>query len=275
MAKNHCYWNGKITTLDRIRISPYDIGMLRGYGVFDVMAANGQKPFLIKEHFERLTNSAKELKLPLPFTFPEYEKILEKLLSLHKNKKSTIRTILTGGISSDAFSIGRPTCYILIEKFHDYPKEVYQKGVRLITHEFERMIPKSKVTNYVEAIKLQDKKNQAKALEILFVKEGKVLEASTSNIFLVKDGKIITPKDRILLGITRNLMVRLAKKDYPVEEREVTSEELKKADEIFLTATNKFVVPVVRIDSWKVGSGRVGEVTRKMMDKFSEFEKEN
>lgn len=263
-----------MTTFDKIKISPYDIGLLRGYGVFDVMCANGTKPFLPKEHFTRLTNSAKELKLKVPFSFSEYEKILEKLLSLHGNKKSTIRTILTGGISSDAFSIGKPTCFILIEKFHNLPKDIYEKGARLMTHEFERSLPKCKITNYVEAIKLQGEKGKKKALEILFIKDGKVLEASTSNVFMVKDGKIITPKENILHGITRNLVIRLAKKNHPVEEREISFEELKKADEVFLTATNKFVVPIVGIDDWKVGNGKIGEMTSEMMEAFREFEKE-
>ncbi len=271
--KNHCYWNGKITTVDKIKIDPYDIGILRGYGVFDVMCANGEKPFLSKEHFERFRNSAKELELKVPFSFSEYEGILKNLLKLHGHKKSTIRTVLTGGVSENGFSVGKQTCYILIERFYNLPEEIYTKGAKLITHEFSRNLPKCKITNYVEAIKLQDKKNKQKALEILFVKNGLVLEASTSNIFMVKDGKIITPKDGILHGITRNLVLKLAKKKYPVEEREVSIDELKKADEIFLTATNKFVVPIVKVDSWKVGNGKIGKITQEMLEEFAEFEK--
>ncbi|MFZ5982126.1 MAG: aminotransferase class IV [Patescibacteria group bacterium] len=272
--KRHCYFNGKITTLDKIKIDPYDIGVLRGYGVFDVSCALGEKVFLFKEHYARLKNSARELRMKLPWSEKEFGEILTKLLKLNGFNRSTIRTILTGGISSDAFSFcGKPTCYILIEKFQYLPKDIYEKGAKLMTHEFERTIPRAKVANYIEAVRNQDRKKKSKALEILFVKDGKVLEASTSNVFMVKNGKVITPKDNILLGTTRNLIVKLAKKKYPVEEREISFSEFKKADEVFLTATNKFVVPIVQVDSWKVGNGKIGQITKNMMQIFAEFEK--
>lgn len=272
--KKHCYFNGKFTVADKIKIDPYDIGVLRGYGVFDVMCALGEKPFLLKEHYARLRNSARELNMKLPWSEKEWETILKKLLKLNGFARSTVRTILTGGMSSDAFSFcGKPTVYILIENFQYYPNDIYENGAKLITHEFERMIPRAKIVNYVEAVRNQEKKKKAKALEILFVKDGKVLEASTSNVFMVKDGKVITPKDNILLGTTRNLIVKLARKKYPVEEREIVFSEFKKADEVFLTATNKFVVPIVKVDTWKVGNGKIGPITRDLMKIFAEFEK--
>ena len=272
--KKHCYWNGKFTTSDKIKIDPYDIGVLRGYGVFDVACALGEKTFLLKEHYDRLKNSARELNMKLPWSEKEWEAILKKLLRKNGFARSTIRTILTGGVSADAFSFcGNPTCYILIEKFQHLPKEIYEKGASLIIHEFERSIPRAKVVNYVEAVRNQDRKKKAKALEILFVKDGKVLEASTSNVFMVKDGKIITPKDNILLGTTRNLIVKLAQKKYRVEERKVSFSEFRKADEVFLTATNKFVVPIVKVDDWKVGNGKIGPITQDIAETFAEFEK--
>lgn len=269
--KNHCYFNGRITTIEKIKISPYDIGLLRGYGVFDVMMGLGEKPFLLREHFARLKNSARELKLKLPFTEKEYNEILKKLLRLHKYQRSTIRTILTGGISADAFSIGQPTVYILIEKFQDYSREIYTRGAGLITLEHARHCPQAKITNYMEAIRNQDAKKKKKALEILFIKNGKVLEASTSNVFMVKDGKIITTKEGILLGITRKLVIKLAKKKFAVEEKEIKFSELNQADEVFLTATNKFIVPIVKIDKRKVGNGQPGEVTKILMQELDEF----
>lgn len=267
------YFNGKIVNFKKIKINPYDIGILRGYGVFDVMAAFGKNPFLLKEHFRRLKNSARELKLKMPFSEKEYKKILEKLIKLNKYKKTTIRTIITGGISVDGFSIGKETSYILIEKFHDYPKDVYKKGAKLISLEYERSHPQAKITNYIEAIRNQSLKEKKKALEILFIKDGKVLEASTSNIFIVKGKKIITPKERILLGITRKAVIKLAKKFFPVEEREISTKELLEADEVFLTATNKYVAPIVQIDGHKIKNGKVGEATKTIMKEFNKLVK--
>ena len=271
--KMRCYFNGKMCRLEDIKISPYDIGMLRGYGVFDVMCTANGKPFLFPEHFARLKKFAAEMKLQLPFAEKEFGKILEKLLKENKFKKSTIRTVLTGGTSANAFLPGKPTCYILIEKFEPLPKECFEKGVGVATMEFGRHLPHVKITNYVEAIKNQHVKNRKGALEITYIKNGKVLENSMSNILMFKGDTLITAKEGILLGTTRNLVVKLAKKKFKVEEREVSEKEFRVADEVFLTGANKDVVPVVKIDGKKVGDGKVGKNTKAIMDLFADYYK--
>lgn len=271
--KRYCYFNGKIKELKDVKISPYDIGVLRGYGVFDVMRTTNGKPFLIDKHWKRFENSAKELCLEIPINREQYEKTLSKLLKLNKFSESIIRTILTGGVSADAFSIGKLTFYILIEKYHAYPKSLYKKGAKVITLEFQRSNPKAKVTNYVEAIRNQNRKLKGGALEILYVKNGQVLEFSTSNILLFINNILVTPKDNVLFGTTRNLVLELAKKKYKVEERAVREDELKKAQEILLTAGNKQIVPIVQIDNWKVGNGQVGENTKVLMQMLEDYMK--
>jgi branched-chain amino acid aminotransferase len=272
MAKNYCYFNGRITTLGKVKISPYDIGFLRGYGVFDVMCTQNGKPFLLSKHFARLKNSARELGIELPLSLEDYGKILKKILDLNGFKKSTIRTIVSGGISDNGFVYcGKPILLILIEKFQPLPAKVFEKGAGTITLDFERHIPKAKITNYVEAIRKQSLKEKKGSLEIIYLKSGKALEASTSNFFIIKDGKIITTKDNILLGVTRNLVLKLVKKKFKAEEREISVRELRNADEVFLTATNKDIVPVVRIDGRKVGDGKVGKNTKRVMEMFRDF----
>lgn len=268
-----CYFNGKICKLENIKISPYDIGMMRGYGVFDVMCTANGKPFLFDEHFARLKKFAAEMKLELPFSEKEFRNILDKLLKLNKFKKSTIRTILTGGVSANAFLPGKPTCYILIEKFAALPQEYFEKGVGVATLEFGRHLPKVKITNYVEPIRNQHIKNKNAAFEITYIKDGKVLENSTSNILMFKGDTLITAKEGVLLGTTRNLVVKLAKKKLKVEEREVSEKEFRAADEVFLTGANKDVVPVVEIDGKKVGDGKVGKNTKIIMELFMDYYK--
>lgn len=267
-----CYFNGKICDLKDVKISPYDIGMLRGYGVFDVMCTANGKPFLFEEHFARLEKFAKAIKLKLPFSKKEFADILEKLLKANGFKKSTIRTVLTGGPSSSAYlPEGKPTCYILIEKFASLPKEAYEKGVGVVTLEFGRQFPEIKITNYLEAIRNQNIKNKKGAMEITYVQKGKVLENSTSNVFIFKGEVLVTAKDGVLRGTTRNLVLKLAKKKFKVEEREVTEKEFRSASEAFLTGANKDVVPVVKIDGKKVGDGKVGKNTKIVMELFGEY----
>ncbi len=272
MVKKFSYFNGRIVPAAKVAINPYDLGFMRGYGVFDVMCTENGKPFLIHEHFLRLERSARELKLKLPFTEKEYTETVKKLLRLNGFKKSGIRTIMTGGVSPDAFSVGKETALILIEKFKPLPSKVFKNGAKAITLDFQRADPRVKITNYVEAIKHQDKKKKAGALEILYVHDGKVLEFSTSNVFVVKDGKIIAPQEGILFGITRYIALKLAKENgFRVVERDVTEKELRSAGEVILTATNKDIVPVVFVDGKKIGDGKPGPVTMELMRLFDEF----
>lgn len=287
--KKYCYFNGKIILAEKIKVSPYDLGILRGYGVFDLARTCNGKPFLLKEHFVRLKNSAKELGLKLNLKESNYKKIVEKLLELndfHKNRsvssagsrndlnQANIRTVLTGGISENAFSYnpGKETFYVLIEKFKPLPEMVYKKGAGAITLDYQRVFPRAKVTNYAAAIKNQKEKEKRNALEIIYTRNGNALEASTSNFFIFKNGALITPKDNILLGITRNLTVKLAKKEkFKVEEREVKTDEIYSAEELFLTATNKGIAPITKVDGKKIGNGRVGKNTKVLTEALERF----
>ncbi len=274
MKKNHCYFNGKIIPLSQARISPYDLGVLRGYGVFDVMRAQNNKPFLIADHWRRFLNSAKFLNLRVPINFADYQKIILKLLTLNGFKKSVIRTVLTGGESANAFGYepGRETFFILIEKFVSLSEKIFQTGAKIIALDHARKIPEAKVTDYVEAIRNQIKKKKAGALEILYVKNGLVTECSTSNIGAFFGDKLVMPKDNILFGITRKLILKLAKQSgFRVVENSLALKSLLKADEVFLTATNKDIAPIVKIDGWKIGTGKVGWRTKKIMASFKDF----
>lgn len=272
--KTYCYFNGKIVALNKVGINPYDIGVLRGYGVFDVMCTENGKPFLLDSHWKRFQNSAKELNLKIPIAKNKYKNILQKIIKLNGFPKSIIRTVLTGGPSNDGFShiVGNETFLILIEKFVNLPEEVYSKGAKAITLKYSRQFPLAKITNYVAAIKNQKIKEKNKAIEIIYFQDGKFLEASTSNLFIVKNNRIITPKEGVLSGITRNLVIKLAKqKRINVEEREISENDFFAASEMFLTATNKDIVPVVEVDGKKIGNGQISEITKRLIKVLNDF----
>lgn len=271
--KRYCYFNGKTMALDKVKINPYDLGFLRGYGIFDVMRTQNGKLFLFEEHWKRLQNSAKELNLKIPIIKKESQEIIKRLLKLNRFKESVIRTVLTGGTSKDGFTFeNKETFCILIEKLHSFPREYFMKGVNVITLEYLRDIPEAKITNYIATIKNQKEKNRKKALEIIYTSRGKALEASTSNFFIIKNGKLITPKKNILFGITRKLIIKLAKENgFKVQEREIKISELFSADEIFLTSSNKDIVPIVKVDGKKIGNGKVGKITKDLMKIFWNF----
>ncbi len=270
----YCYFNGKIIPQNKALLPVDDIGILRGYGVFDFATTYNGKPFLFKEHCERLRNSAKQIGLKVPLSTKEIEYIVETLLHKNTMKEANIRIVLTGGktIEGLTFDPRHATFFILIEDKIILPEKLYTGGTNLITHEHQRMFFASKTTNYITAVSLQERKRKNKAIEILYTFKNNILECSTSNIFIIKNKVLLTPKENILMGITRNFVIDHAqKKGLIVKERSLTLQDLKKADEVFITSTNKEILPIVHIDDWKVGNGRVGSTTDILIKDFRDY----
>ncbi len=273
--KKYCYLNGKIIEEKDASINLYDLGILRGYGIFDFMCTTNSKPFLLHEHWLRLNRSAKSLKLTIPITKGNYTRIIQELIKKNPYKNPAIRTVLTAGISENGITLSNtPTFYILI---HDIKKllpskELYKNGGKLITHKFARDNYASKTTNYIEAIKKQKEKNRRNAIEILYTYKNKVLECTTANIFIIKNNKLLTPKENILLGITRKTVIKLAKKNnIPVLEQNISVKELLDADEIFITGSAKDILPITKIDITKIGTGKPGPITQQLSKLYLEY----
>ncbi|MEA3273612.1 MAG: aminotransferase class IV [Patescibacteria group bacterium] len=264
-----CYFNKKIISEKKASVSLRDLGLLRGYGVFEVLTSHQQELFLFKEHFKRLQNSAKELRLKLPVSEKKLELLIRKLLVKNKLAEASIRIVLTGGVSQDGITLGKkPTLFILVNKIHRFKKSNYLQGVKLMTVDYQREIPRAKISNYTKAIKLQKEKDKRGAIEILYTHQGLVLEASTSSFFIFKGNTLITPKNNILLGTVRGFILKIARQKFKIQERDLRLEELKKADEAFLTATIKEIMPVVKVDNFNIGDGKVGENTKWLMEEF-------
>lgn len=257
--------------LKEAKLPANDLAVLRGYGVFDFLRTRNGKLFHFHDHFQRFSNSAKKIGLAVPIKEKEVEKILYEILKKNNDKGSSFRMVLTGGPTEDGMTIQKPIFYVLAEDLYALPAEVFQKGSRLITFDYRRLYPESKNTNYLLAVTLQKEKKKKGAVEILYLSGEEVLECSTSNLFIFKGDELITAKEGVLSGITRKIVLKLAKKDFKVTERKVTKKDLFSADEIFITATNKDVTPIVFIDGKKVGSGKVGEKTKKIMARFSDY----
>ncbi len=272
MAKKYYFFQNKITEAKNVRLSPNDLGFLRGYGIFDFLRTFAGKPFLLKEHLQRFQNSAKLLNLPLPKSKKELTEIINKLLKKNNFREATIRLVLTGGVGKDSLTPrGKPSFLILAEPLHPFPREYYTKGIKLITTEYQRDNPRAKTLNYTCLLQNKPKLNLARAQEILYTSKGNVLECSTSNFFIFKNNALITPKDDILIGTTRNLVLKLARKKFKVNERKIRIKELKEADEIFITATIKRVMPVTKINNLQIGNSKVGKNTKILMNLFTQY----
>lgn len=268
MIGRYAFINGVIVSFVKASLPLNDLGVLRGYGVFEFLRTYNGKPFLFKEHLDRFWASAALLGIRVPYSRKEIQKAIYTLIQKNKFPETSIRIVLTGGPTPDGMYIKKPSFFILAENTMPPPASAYKKGVSVITHEYQREFPTAKVVNYMTAVKLRNLKENRAYTEILYVHNDKVLEATTSNFFIIKGSTLITAKDNILIGTTRNFVISLAKAHFAVEEREVGKKEIWEADEAFLTATNKQILPVVSVDNSPVGDGKVGAHTKILMELF-------
>lgn len=268
------YLNGKFVPKSKAKISVNDLGLLRGYGVFDyIITYKGGRSFLLRKHLKRLYNSAKLIGLRIPYKSTYVKNLIVKTINKNKNgKEKAVRIIVTGGESENAISLAeKPTIIILVNDRKVYPPFYYENGAKVITFEFNRESPQAKSLNYIQGVKANILAKKKGAVEAIYVHKHKVYEGTTSNLFLIKNNKVITPDSDTLPGITRELVMKLCKNSYPILMREVKINELFNADEIFLSASNKEVMPVVKVNSIAIGNGKPGEITLKIMAKFRRF----
>lgn len=271
------YINGKYKNATESCLNIYDIGFLRGYGVFDFIRTYNKVPFLLDEHLTRLQNSVRETGLNPVYTVDMIKGIILKLIKLNNFKELTFRVILTGGISRDAMSIDQENTnlYVIVSELHPVSKDLYAKGVKLITKEYQHRYAKAKTLDYLNLLENQNLLKDQDAFTILYHNDGKVLEAAISNVFIIKDNIIITPKRNILIGTTRNYVIDLLKDNCKVEQRDTNLEEMWEADEIFITGTTQGVLPVTQVDGNLISGGLPGEITKNIVDTFNNSIKNN
>lgn len=274
-TEEYCYLNGKIIPLKEAKIPVTDIGLLRGYAIFDSIAAMNGSIIFFDEHYERFERSAEIMHLKIPITKHKTEAMIYKLLRKNHYGSARIKLVLTGGnlVGGLEYDVRTANIFILVQKPIVPNGNDYLHGVKLITYEHQREISAAKNNDYVTAVHIQPLRRKAGAAEILYTFEGKVLEATTSNFFIVKGERLITAKNGVLMGIVRRKVIHLAKKFMKVEERIVKTNELRTADEAFITSTYKKVLPVVRINNLVIGSGTVGQKTKLLMEQYACLEK--
>lgn len=277
------YINGEFVPKEEAKISVFDHGYLYGDGVFEGIRAYNGRVFRLKEHIDRLYDGVKSIMINLSETKEEMKEIILQTLRENNLKDAYIRVVIsrgTGDLGLDPRKCPRPTVVVIADKITLYPKEMYENGLKVITATTRRNIPEGvnpqmKSLNYLNNIMAKMEANQAGVLEaIMLNNENYVAECTGDNIFIVKNGKLITPPTYagILIGITRNAVIELAENmGIPVLEKNFTRHELFTADECFLTGTAAEVIPVVNVDGRLIADGKPGVITKKLIAAFGEL----
>jgi branched-chain amino acid aminotransferase len=276
MAKRMVAIDGVVVDGDEARVSVFDRGFLYGDSVFEVYRTYDGVPFAEKEHLERLTRSAARLMIPMPVSIETLSEEVRATLDAAGEGEWYVRVVITRGsgpLSYDPSTATAPLRVIIAAPVSVPPAEHYERGIAVSILEASRPTDDeraagAKASNYLANLLAVYEAKQKGAQEALVLgRAGQILEGASSNIFLVKDGKVRTPEPQpgILVGITRATVLAAAvEAGIPVEEAEVRPEDLHSADEAFLTSSIREVMPVVSVDGQTIGSGAPGDITKRL-----------
>ncbi len=272
---NNAWWyiGGSWVHPSEATLSINEIAVLRGYSVFESLRTYGRQPFHLDEHLRRLYRSAVLIDLEIPWSSEQIATVVRETIARNSYLHATIRLLVTGGESEDGMlPSGKPTLAVLITPLGERDMQRFAKGIKLITTRLQRVSPEAKTTNYVAAVRALKEAVRSDAADALFVdEEGHVLEATRSNFFIFRSDTLVTPREGILIGVTRNLVLEMAQGRFAIEERPILLDELSLADEAFITSSSKEITPVVQIDTLTIGNGKPGLRTYELEQRFIEM----
>jgi len=273
------YLNGQYMPVENATVSVLDRGFLFGDGVYEVIPVFGNKLLRLDSHLIRLQNSLNRISLSNPKNDEEWADIFSALLEKNPGEDRAVYLQVTRGAYAKrdlAINTQYPaTVFAMVLHVTPPAIEVVSKGISVITvDDFRWNACDIKSTSLLGSVMLRQQASAAKVEDAILIKNGVVTEGTASNVFLVKDGVLITPPTGLLLlpGITRDLVIEIAKNNaIVVEEREIQEAELYDADEIWMTSSTREIAPVIRLNGETVGTGAAGPMWERVMDLYQEY----
>jgi len=277
--------DGQLLEKDNAKISVFDHGLLYGDGIFEGIRAYSGRVFRLKEHIDRLYDSAKVIMLQMPVDKKKMSDDIKAVLRANSLSDAYIRVVVTRGVGDlglDPRKCPKASYFIIADKISLYPDEFYENGLEIATVSTRRNIPESlnprvKSLNYLNNIMAKIEGAQRAVPEALMLNaQGYVAECTGDNIFIIRDAVITTPPASAgaLLGVTQEAVIELAgKRKIEVRKELFTRYCVFTADECFLTGTAAEVIPVVALDGRKIGSGKPGDITLKLIADYRKLTK--
>ena len=265
-----CYLNGTILPREEAQLHLNDLALLRGFGIFDYFVFQRYQPRFLEDYLNRFFRSIEFLGLQSPLNRDELRQTIHQLIAANEVPDGGIRLQLTGGYTTDGFTPTIGNLFILQSPIPSMPKHILEGGGRVALYEHQRELPNVKSVNYLTGVYLLPWLKEQNAHYPLYHDGTYLRESDRSNFFLIDEaGTVVTPKEKVLHGVTRLKILELAKGlGMRTEEREITLDELNSAKEIFFTSSIKGALPIVAVDGKPVGNGRLGEQTSKLQEAF-------
>ncbi len=278
---NKVWLDGALVDQDQAKISVFDHAVLYGDGCFEGIRAYNGRIFKLGSHLNRMYESAERIRLDPPYSRQEIEQAIRETVAANNLTDAYIRLVFTRGVGTlglHPFRCPKATAFIIADTIELYPQALYDNGLRVIVAKrrripIESLDPALKSLNYLNNIMAKIEAIDADALEAIMLNtDDYVSECTGDNIFIVSDGRIITPpiEAGILHGITRRFVIdELAPHlGYQICEEMMKLDDVLKADEVFLTGTAAEIIGVNRVDDRTIGSGKVGPVTKSLVTEF-------
>jgi len=280
------YIDGKHYPKSQAKVSVYDHGLLYGDGIFEGIRAYNSVVFKLKEHIDRLYRSARVIMLQIPLTKEEMIKAVLETLRKNNLRDAYIRLVVTRGVGDlglDPRKCPKPTVIIITDVIKLHSGAAKEKGIRAMIVWVKRdpvdaTSHEVKSLNYLNSILGKIEANIAGFDEAICLdKNGHISEGVAENLFIVQNGKVITPPTSTgaLVGITRDVVMKLAEKlGYKATEKTITPTDLFTAEEAFFTGTAAEIVPIVEVNKRTIGDGKPGPITRQLMQEFEKIVRE-
>jgi len=277
------FLDGRIVPVAEAKISVFDHGLLYGDGVFEGIRSYGGRIFRLDQHLKRLEDSARAIRLEMPMTRAELATACYDTMKANSVTDGYIRLVVTRGVGYLGLSPTRTRCpsvFIIADQIELYPRELYDKGMAIISSSVVRnhpnaVSPRIKSLNYLNNILAKIEALDAGVQEaVMYNHLGFVAECTGDNLFLIREGVVQTPTlaAGVLEGITRDAVIELVRRrNLPLREMDLTRNDLYLADECFLTGTAAEIIPVTKIDGRPIGKGEPGAVTGQLMADFREL----
>lgn len=275
--------DGQLLDKSDAKISVFDHAVLYGDGVFEGIRIYDGQIFQCQAHLDRLFLSAQKIRLSLPYTKAQLNDAMKECIRVNGLQEGYIRLLVTRGVGNlglNPCSCAKPCVIVIADTISLYPKELYENGMPVIIAKTLRtsvtmLDPSIKSLNYLNNIMAKIECLEAGVNEAIMLNaRGEIAEATGDNVFIVKDGVLLTPPPDagILLGVTRGVVLRLAKaNDVRHAEQAIKPDDLWHSQECFLTGSAAEIIPVTRVNGRSIGDGKVGPVTRKLFKAFHEF----